>query len=60
MSKRGNVTITMKMQKNASIVYLTRFGDAPSEYSREKKGGTDILSLIIYSAFHGQMIHTTG
>lgn len=31
--------------QNAPIVYLTRFGDSPSEYSRKKKGGTDILSL---------------
>lgn len=31
--------------KNAPIVYLTRFGDAPSEYSRKEKGGTNILSL---------------
>ena len=31
--------------KNAPIVYLTRFGDIPSEYSRKKKGGTDVLSL---------------
>ena len=31
--------------KNAPIVYLTRFGDTPSEYSRRKKDGTDILSL---------------
>lgn len=30
---------------NAPIVYLTRFGDSPSEYSRKKKGGTDILPL---------------
>lgn len=34
-----------KNAKNAQIVYLTRFGDIPSEYSRKKKGGTDILSL---------------
>lgn len=34
-----------KKAKNAPIVYLTRFGDMPSEYSRKKKGGTDILSL---------------
>ena len=31
--------------QNASIVYLTRFGDTPSEYSRKKKDGTDVLSL---------------
>lgn len=31
--------------KNAPIVYLTRFGNPPSSYSRKKKGGTDILSL---------------
>lgn len=31
--------------KNAPIVYLTRFGDIPSIYSRKKKGGTNILSL---------------
>lgn len=31
--------------KNAPIVYLTRFGNIPSEYSRKKKGGTDVLSL---------------
>lgn len=30
--------------KNAPIVYLTRFGDIPSEYSRKKKDGTNILS----------------
>lgn len=30
---------------NASIVYLTRFGNSPSEYSCKKKGGTDILPL---------------
>lgn len=34
-----------EIAKNAPIVYLTRFGDVPSEYSRKKKGGTDILSL---------------
>ena len=33
-----------KRAKNAPIVYLTRFGDAPSEYSRKEKDGTDILS----------------
>ena len=31
--------------KNVPIVYLTRFGDIPSEYSRKKKGGTDVLPL---------------
>lgn len=31
--------------KNAPIVYLTRFGDVPSEYSRKKIDGTDILPL---------------
>lgn len=31
--------------KNAPMVYLTRFGNFPSEYSRKKRGGTDILSL---------------
>lgn len=31
--------------KGAPIIYLTRFGDVPSEYSRRKKGGEDILSL---------------
>lgn len=31
--------------RNSQIVYLTRFGDAPSEYSRKKKGGKDVLPL---------------
>ncbi len=31
--------------RNARLVYLTRFGDAPSEYSRKQKGGTDLLPL---------------
>lgn len=31
--------------KNAPLVYLTRFGDIPSEYSRKKRAGTDVLSL---------------
>lgn len=34
-----------KKAQNAPIVYLTRFGDIPSEYSRKKKDGTDVLSL---------------
>lgn len=34
-----------KYARNARIVYLTRFGNAPSEYSRKKKDGKDILSL---------------
>lgn len=34
-----------KKAKNAPIVYLTRFGDIPSEYSRKKKGSTDMLSI---------------
>lgn len=34
-----------EVAKNAPIVYLTRFGDVPSEYSRQKKGGANILSL---------------
>lgn len=34
-----------KYARNARIVYLTRFGNAPSEYSRKKKEGTDILPL---------------
>lgn len=29
-----------KKAQNARIVYLTRFGDIPSEYSRKKKDGT--------------------
>lgn len=31
--------------RNAKMVYLTRFGDVPSEYSRKKKNGTDILPM---------------
>lgn len=31
--------------KNSPIVYLTRFGDVPSEYSRKKKDGTAVLPL---------------
>lgn len=31
--------------KNAPLVYLTKFGTAPSEYSRKKPDGTDILPL---------------
>jgi len=31
--------------KNAPMVYLTRFGEAPSVYSRKRKGGTNILPL---------------
>lgn len=34
-----------KNAKNAPLVYLTRFGDTPSEYSRKEKGGENILSL---------------
>lgn len=34
-----------KIAKNSPMVYLTRFGDVPSEYSRKRKDGTDILSL---------------
>ena len=31
--------------KNSRLVYLTRFGNVPSEYSRKKKSGTDILPI---------------
>lgn len=31
--------------KNSRLVYLTRFGNAPSEYSRKKKSGTGILPI---------------
>ena len=31
--------------KNSKIVYLTRFGDMPSLYSRKQRGGSGILSL---------------
>lgn len=31
--------------QNARIVYLTRFGNVPSEYSRKKKDRTDVLPL---------------
>ena len=31
--------------KNSPLVYLTRFGDSPSSYSRKKQGSTDILPL---------------
>lgn len=31
--------------KNSKIVYLTRFGDTPSLYSRKQRGGSGILSL---------------
>lgn len=31
--------------KNARMVYLTRFGNAPSEYSRKAKSGTGILPI---------------
>ena len=31
--------------KNAPLVYLTRFGDSPSSYSRKKKGSTELLPL---------------
>lgn len=34
-----------KNARNAKIVYLTRFGSIPSEYSRKKKDGKNILSL---------------
>lgn len=34
-----------KNTQNAPLVYLTRFGDIPSEYSRMETGGTKILSL---------------
>lgn len=30
--------------KNSPIIYLTRFGDTPSQYSRKKKDGTEFLS----------------
>lgn len=31
--------------KNSKMVYLTRFGDTPSLYSRKQRGGSGILSL---------------
>lgn len=31
--------------RNAPMVYLTRFGDPPSAYSRRRRGGTEILPL---------------
>lgn len=31
--------------KNSWLVYLTRFGNAPSEYSRKEKSGTGILPI---------------
>lgn len=34
-----------KYAKNARIVYLTRFGNVPSEYSRKEKAGTGILAI---------------
>lgn len=34
-----------KYVKNPLIVYLTRFGSIPSEYSRKNRNGTNILSL---------------
>ena len=46
--------------RNAKMVYLTRFGDVPSLYSRKKKDGTDILPRKIYSAFRGRMIYADG
>jgi hypothetical protein len=30
---------------HSPIIYLTRFGDIPSPYSRKEKGGTELLSL---------------
>lgn len=34
-----------KNARNARLVYLTRFGNAPSLYSRKERDGTNILSL---------------
>lgn len=34
-----------KYAKNSRLVYLTRFGNAPSEYSRKEKSGTGILPI---------------
>lgn len=34
-----------KYAKNSPMIYLTRFGDMPSEYSRRSKEGTKLLSM---------------
>lgn len=33
------------MAQNSRLIYLTRFGTPPSEYSRKKKGGGNLLPL---------------
>ena len=34
-----------EMAQNSRLIYLTRFGTPPSEYSRKKKGGGNLLPL---------------
>ena len=46
--------------KNSQIVYLTRFGDIPSEYSRKKGAVVIFYHLIRYSVSRGRMIYAAG
>lgn len=43
--QEGQCSDYFEMAQNSRLIYLTRFGTPPSEYSRKKKGGGNLLPL---------------
>ncbi len=43
--QEGQCSDYFEMAKNSKLIYLTRFGTPPSEYSRKKKDGGNLLPL---------------
>lgn len=43
--QEGQCSDYFEMAKNSRLIYLTRFGTPPSEYSRRKKSGGNLLPL---------------